>query len=199
MKRFYLVRHAQSELNEKGVFQGRLDSDLTPLGFVQARLVAGFLKDKGIKRIVSSPQRRAYKTALIIGDVLSLEVDLDDRLREMSFGDLEGKSFWDLMEREREMIVSWLKDPVRFPLPTQEPVEAFEKRVSSFVEDMVSWEEDTVAVIAHGGTLHAIVCLTTGLDLSRLWRIHMDNASITLLEFDGSFRIAYLNRKCHLI
>ncbi|HID65515.1 MAG TPA: phosphoglycerate mutase family protein, partial [Aquificaceae bacterium] len=29
-KRIYLIRHAQSEYNEKGIFQGRQDSDLTP-------------------------------------------------------------------------------------------------------------------------------------------------------------------------
>ncbi len=199
MKRFYLVRHAQSEFNEKGIFQGRLDSDLTPLGFVQARLVARFLSDKGVERLVSSPQRRAYKTALVIGDVLGIGVEVDERLREMSFGDLEGRRFWDLVEEERDMILNWLRDPVRHPLPTQEPVESFEKRVCSFLEDMVSWRERNVVIVAHGGTLHAIVCLATGLGLEKLWRVHMDNASVTLLEFDRSFRIAYLNRRCHLI
>lgn len=46
MKRIYLIRHAQSEYNEKGIFQGRLDSDLTPLGFVQARLLTGYFKEE---------------------------------------------------------------------------------------------------------------------------------------------------------
>jgi probable phosphoglycerate mutase len=199
MKRIFLIRHAQSELNEKGVFQGSLDSDLTPLGFVQARLVARHISKEGVERIVSSPQRRAYKTALVLGDVLGLEVEVDQRLREMSFGELEGKSFWDLMKREREMIVNWLRDPVSYPLPTQEPMEAFEKRVSSFLEDLVSRKENCIAVVAHGGTLHALVCLATGLDLSKMWWIHMDNASVSLLLFDGRFKLAYLNRTCHLI
>ncbi len=199
MKRFYLIRHAQSEFNEKGIFQGRLDSDLTPLGFVQARMVAKFLEEEGIEAVISSPQRRAYKTALTIGDVLGLEVEIDERIREMSFGVLEGRNFWELFEEERDMMLSWLKDPVRNPLPTQEPMENFEKRLLSFLEDLVKREEDRVAVVGHGGTLHGIVCLSLGLGLDNLWSIHMDNTGVTLLEYDGTFRLAYLNRLCHLL
>ena len=197
-KKIYLVRHAQSEFNEKGIFQGKLDSDLTPLGFVQARMVAGFLKNEGIEAILTSPQRRAYKTALTIGDVLSLEVEVDERIREMSFGILEGHNFWELFDREREMMLAWLKNPVENPLPTQEPMENFEKRILSFIEDLVGREEEKIAVVGHGGTLHGIVCLSLGLSLDKLWQIHMDNTGVTLLEYDGSFRLVYLNKLCHL-
>ncbi|NPA41166.1 MAG: histidine phosphatase family protein [Aquificae bacterium] len=198
MKRIYLVRHAQSEFNEKGIFQGRLDSDLTPLGFVQARMVANFLAGENIEAIISSPQRRAYKTALTIGDVLGIEVEIDERIREMSFGVLEGKNFWELFNNERDMMLSWLKNPVKNPLPTQEPMENFEKRLLSFMEDIKKRKEDRIAVVGHGGTLHGIVCLALGLGLERLWQVHMDNTGVSLLEFDGSFRLAYLNKLCHL-
>ncbi len=199
MKRIYLVRHAQSELNEKGVFQGRLDSDLTPLGFVQARLVARFLQEEGVTAVITSPQRRAYKTALTVGDILGIEVEVDERLREMSFGILEGKRFWDLFREDGRMMREWLRDPVGNPLPTQEPMESFEKRVLSFLEHVEGRAEERIAVVGHGGTLHAIVCLALGLSLSHLWWFHMDNTGVTLLEHDGgAFRLAYLNRLCHL-
>jgi len=172
MKRIYLLRHAQSEYNEKGIFQGRLDSDLTPLGFVQARQSALFFKDRGIEVIYTSPQRRALKTALMIGDVLGLEPIVDDRLREMSFGYLEGRDFWKLYDEEREMINRWLKDPLANPLPQQEEGEAFEKRVLSFLEDIKKGDHETVLIVGHGGTLHALVCLALGIPLSRMWHIH---------------------------
>ncbi len=198
-KYIYLVRHAQSEFNEKGIFQGRLDSDLTPLGFVQARLVAKFLADEGVEVVISSPQRRAYKTALTISDVLDIDLEVDERIKEMSFGVLEGKNFWELFEKERDMMTSWLKNPVKFPLPTQEPMEAFEKRVLSFLEDLKGRKENRIAVVGHGGTLHAMVCLSLGLGLEKLWQVHMDNTGVSLLEMEGdSFRLAYLNRLCHL-
>ncbi len=197
-KRIYLIRHAQSEFNEKGIFQGRLDSDLTPLGFVQARMVAKFLEGEGIEALISSPQRRAYKTALMVGDLLGLEVEVDERIREMSFGVLEGRNFWELFNERKDMMMGWLKNPVRNPLPTQEPMEAFEKRLFSFIEYIKARKEKNIAVVGHGGTLHGIVCLALGLGLENLWCVHMDNTGVTLLEYEGKFRLSYLNRLCHL-
>lgn len=199
MKKLYLLRHAQSEYNEKGIFQGRLDSDLTPLGFVQARLSALELEDKGIEVIYSSPQRRAYKTALTVADVLGLEVVVDERLREMSFGEYEGKHFWSLLEQEGARMRAWLSNPVKNPLPTQENMQDFEKRVSSFLKDLISSPYKAVLVVAHGGTLHAMVCLALGLGLENLWNIHMDNAGISLLTYKaGKFELKQLNRTSHL-
>ncbi|ADC88744.1 Phosphoglycerate mutase [Thermocrinis albus DSM 14484] len=199
MKRLYLIRHAQSEYNEKGIFQGRLDSDLTPLGFVQARLCALALKDKGISVIYTSPQRRAYKTALTISDILQVPLKVDERLVEMSFGVYEGTPFWKLVEENREMLLNWLKNPVENPLPTQESMEAFERRVRSFLEDLKKDPHNSVAVVAHGGVLHAMICMAIGLGLGNLWNIHKDNTSISLLEMDEKgFRLLFLNDTCHL-
>ena len=198
-KLIYLVRHAQSEFNEKGIFQGRLDSDLTPLGFVQARMCAEFLKDKGIQLIISSPQRRAYKTAQTISDLLQIPLQIDERIREMSFGVFEGRHFWTLVEESRETFLNWLKDPVTYPLPTQENMGEFENRVKHFLKDLINLSQERLCVVAHGGTLHAIICLTVGLNLNNLWNIHMDNTGISLLEFDGErFHLRLLNSLCHL-
>ncbi len=199
VKNLYLLRHAQSEYNEKGIFQGRLDSDLTPLGFVQARLVAQELSDKGIEIIYSSPQRRAYKTALTVADVLGLEVVVDERIREMSFGEYEGRHFWTLMEEEGELLRAWLSNPLENPLPTQEDMESFRNRVESFLRDILQERHTNLLIVAHGGTLHAIVCLSLGLGLENLWNIHMDNTGITQLKYKaGRFELKHLNRLCHM-
>ncbi len=199
VKNLYLLRHAQSEYNEKGIFQGRLDSDLTPLGFVQARLVAQELSDKGIQIIYSSPQRRAYKTALTVADVLGLEVIVDERIREMSFGEYEGRHFWTLMEEEGELLRAWLSNPVENPLPTQEDMESFRNRVESFLRDILQERHTSILIVAHGGTLHALICLSLGLGLENLWNIHMDNTGITHLKYNaGRFELKHLNRLCHM-
>lgn len=196
-KNLYLLRHAQSEYNEKGIFQGRLDSDLTPLGFVQARLSARELADKNIEIIYSSPQRRAYKTALTVADVLGLKVVVDERIREMSFGDYEGRNFWELMEKEGHLLRAWLSNPVKNPLPTQESMEHFRQRVEDFLSHVMQSPYQNLLVVAHGGTLHAMVCLALGLGLENLWNLHMDNAALTHLAYvDGRFELKHLNRLC---
>lgn len=198
-KDIYLLRHAQSEYNEKGIFQGRLDSDLTPLGFVQARLAAQEFLHKNIEVIYSSPQKRAYKTALTVADVLGLEVVVDERIRELSFGEYEGKHFWTLLEEEGELFRAWLSNPLKNPLPTQEDFAGFRHRVESFLWDALEKEHKNLLIVAHGGTLHALVCLALGLGLENLWNIHMDNTGITHLRYNsGRFELKHLNRLCHV-
>ncbi|NPB08311.1 MAG: histidine phosphatase family protein [Aquificae bacterium] len=199
MKRFILVRHAQSEYNEKGIFQGRLDSDLTPLGFVQARLLTARIKKERPEVVITSPQRRAYKTALTISDVLSLPLEVDERIREMSFGLLEGNHFWSMFERNKEMILKWLKNPVENPLPTQEDMKSFRKRLGEFLEDLLKRKEKVIVVVGHGGTLHGLLCLALGFGLERMWHVHMDNTGVSVLEWDGErFFLKSLNETCHL-
>ncbi|GAB6065913.1 histidine phosphatase family protein [Aquifex pyrophilus] len=199
MKRIYLIRHAQSEYNEKGIFQGRLDSDLTPLGFVQARLLTGYFKEEKPEIIFSSPQRRAYKTALTLSDILGVNLIVDERIREMSFGVLEGNHFWTMFEENKKMILDWLKNPVENPLPTQEDMKLFEERISDFLKEIIQRKERVIAVVGHGGTLHGLVCLALGIGLEKMWHIHMDNTGITILEYDGEmFSLRELNNTCHL-
>ncbi len=199
MRRLFLVRHAQSEFNEKGIFQGKLDSDLTPLGFVQARLLASSLSKEKIDRIISSPQRRAYKTALTVSDLLGVPLEVDERIREMSFGELEGKEFIAVAQEYGERIRRWLKNPIKNPLPTQESMKEFIERIESFLRDIESSKEESVCVVAHGGSLQALLCLSTGIGVENMWSLHMDNTGLTLLERDGdSFRLVYLNKTCHL-
>ncbi len=200
MKKIYLIRHAQSEYNEKGIFQGRLDSDLTPLGFVQSRLLVNRFKKEKPQVIFTSPQRRAYKTALTLSDILQIPLIVEERIREMSFGILEGNHFWTMFEENKEMILNWLKDPVKHPLPTQEDMKEFEKRIRSFLEDLKKRKEEVIAVVGHGGTLHGLVCLALGIGLEKMWHIHMDNTGVSLLEYDGErFYLRELNDTCHLV
>lgn len=199
MRRLFLIRHAQSELNQKGIFQGKLDSDLTPLGFVQARLLASSLMREEIHLVISSPQRRAYKTAQTVSDVLDVPLIVDENIREMSFGELEGKEFLKVAQEYGDKIKLWLKNPIENPLPTQEPMKDFECRIRNFLESLRELKEENIAIVAHGGSLQAFLCIVLDLGIENMWRVHMDNTGVSLLEYaNGKFALAYLNRTCHL-
>lgn len=57
----------------------------------QARAAAGLLRPCGIATLVSSPLARARVTAEIVAAALGRTVELDDGLREASFGEQEGR------------------------------------------------------------------------------------------------------------
>lgn len=92
--RIYLIRHGATAENMAGKFLGDLDVPLSEEGMVQAhRLAEHFAKLKDpIADIYCSPLQRAATTAGVIADILNKKPLIVDGLREMSFGDWDGKT-----------------------------------------------------------------------------------------------------------
>lgn len=94
----YLIRHAESTMNEKPELIGGRSSSatLTANGKRQARALGVFLKSQGIifNAIYSSPLDRAKQTALAICQELNIseeKLEYSDSLMEMSQGQWEGR------------------------------------------------------------------------------------------------------------
>src|SRR3990172_12494183 len=90
---FYLVRHAQTEWNVKGIVQGgTTDSPLTESGKKVSKELAGKFKDIKFDLVFSSDLLRAKRTAKIIVLEKNLAVRTTELLRERSFGEFDGKA-----------------------------------------------------------------------------------------------------------
>ena len=76
-RRLLLIRHGQTTYNATGRMQGHLDTELSEVGYAQARAAADLLEDKDITAIVASDLTRARTTAEIIGERLGIPVDVD--------------------------------------------------------------------------------------------------------------------------
>lgn len=199
MKHIYLIRHAQSEYNEKGIFQGALDSELTPLGYIQARLLSLAFANKKIDIIYTSFQKRALKTAEFLSKALQVGFTIEPNIREISFGVLEGKNLIDMFREYKELMQAWSKNPLKNPLPTQEDTSCFIKRVKEFIDKIKHSNHEHIAVVSHGGFMHGFILIATGVDTG-LWNIHTDNTGISKLVLkEDRFYIEYLNNTCHLI
>ena len=88
--RFIFTRHTTTEWNLAGILQGQTDIPLNQQGRAEARQLAHALQGLSITKIVSSDLKRAKETAEIINDVLKIPLQSDQRIRECSFGSLEG-------------------------------------------------------------------------------------------------------------
>lgn len=86
----YLDRHGETFWNLKGIYQGRLDSSLTPKGVEQTDRKAAFFADKSITAIHTSPLGRAKQTANRVGAALGIKPKIHGFLREQDFGSLQG-------------------------------------------------------------------------------------------------------------
>ena len=67
-KKFYVIRHCQINWNYEGKLQGKTDIELNENGIEQAKKVKELIKNYDIDLIVSSPLKRARKTAEIINE-----------------------------------------------------------------------------------------------------------------------------------
>lgn len=102
-----LVRHAESEWNAAGRWQGHGDPPLSERGRAQARAAAESLAGSRIEVLVCSDLRRAQETAAALGDALGLAPSPDPRLRELDVGAWEGLSRSEIERRHPEDLAAF--------------------------------------------------------------------------------------------
>lgn len=186
--RIYLVRHGESQDDIDGEYGGAADHQLTSRGAEQARTIGSTLKAKGIRRIYTSPLRRASASAAIVAEILGLQSALrvvSDLRERNSYGVLSGIR----KERASDLFPLLLKPGEvrsgydKTPLLGAEDFDDFLKRVASVFADVVG-EATTdgvadFALVSHGTFLKALVTEHLRLDLPADW----SHGSALLLEY----------------
>ncbi len=160
----YYIRHGETEWNAEGRLQGTLDNPLNDLGRRQAASAGIILADLFARdgcseqsvAFVASPLGRARLTMELVRGKLRLPPDdyaIDDRLREIAYGDWEGSTLAQMRALNPELFArrqaqKWTVSP-----PGGESYVAVQARVSDWYKQLTA---DTVAV-AHGGTARALM------------------------------------------
>jgi broad specificity phosphatase PhoE len=165
----YLCRHGETEFNRQHRLQGRMESELTPLGIRQAAAMADLLRDLITRnlpvrwRVISSPLLRARATANIIASRLGFSVELDERLVEISVGQWEGRLRADLARDHPEIAQDpeWL-----FRAPGGETYEQVSRRVSEWLTEQSDELDRRLIVVSHGVTGRLLRGVYAGLDRS---------------------------------
>ncbi|MET0692084.1 MAG: histidine phosphatase family protein, partial [Candidatus Binatia bacterium] len=88
-----LVRHGATDWNLQGRCQGSSDRNLSEVGVRQAEQIAERLSNEGVDAVYSSGLQRARQTAERISHPHNLPVLIDDAVRELDHGELEGLTF----------------------------------------------------------------------------------------------------------
>ncbi len=200
MLRLKLVRHGESEFNRRGIIQGHTNSPLSPLGRIQAELTGRWLKNSSpVSRIYASPLRRAKETALIMAEVMGVEVVFLDEFKEIRLGAWEGVSIEEVRKRDSKNLELWFTCPTKAHVEGAEPLDDFRKRVLGGLKRVLDDPDDEVAIVAHGGVLSVVVAHVLNLDLDHIWRMRFDNASVSEISFEYSIpKLTLLNSTFHL-
>ena len=149
----WLVRHAPTRENVDEVIMGQRDPDASVDGLREAE---GVLADVAFTRVVSSDARRARATACAIAP--RVLVRLDERLRERSLGDWEGRTKSQLRTVHPDVFARGGAIRLDAAVPGFEPIAVLFHRVHDALADLVD-VDGPVLVVAHNGSLRAALVL----------------------------------------
>lgn len=183
--RLLLIRHGLIKANRQQVWHGSTDSQLLRRGRGQARRLARALQTEELTAIVASPLRRCVDTAAPLAQNTELEVEVDERLREWSVGEWEGRPYrW--LHEEHDFFDVTTKDP-EFAPPEGESLRQVAERMVEALQDISQRYHDgaRVAVVTHGAaTAVAVAALLDG--DPTLWRNYsFINCGVSELVLDS--------------
>lgn len=154
---FTVIRHGETKYNRQRRIQGFLDAPLNDLGRHQAARLARELLQRSFDLIFSSDLQRAYHTALPLARAHGHEIARDERLREQSFGTLEGKALADIAASHGDTIARLQAGDLDVALGGGETQREFDARIRDFFEETARQEPGRrVLVFTHGGVLRRL-------------------------------------------
>lgn len=194
-----LIRHGESEADILNVHEGRADFPLTEKGIEQATKMASFVsKHFPPDLILSSPLRRAKRTAETLQEKIGCELIEAPELAEYNNGVLAG------MDRKEAAIKYPLPKggrPIHIPIQDGESELEFRYRVEKMYHQIFHdyKGKERIAIVSHGGFISNFICAFLKLPIGAKVSFPTGDTGIHLLEVKGDERIVkFMNRLEHL-
>lgn len=161
----YFVRHGKTDWNREGRLQGQQDTPLNALGRQQAGHTGRLLRNlaTNCERLdyLASPLTRARETMELMRRAAGLPASgyrVDERLKEIAFGILEGRTWKDIRTRDPLLYAVREKDRWAYVAKGGESYALVAQRIAPLLTEL---RRDTV-VVSHGGVARALLTLTCG-------------------------------------
>jgi broad specificity phosphatase PhoE len=181
----YLLRHAQSVANTKGILAGQDDSvELSKEGFKQSKELASYLKTLKISQVYCSPLTRCIQTITPFMKVNpKIDFKIEPDLIEMNYGDWSGKKLRTLSKDKRWKNVQ--NNPSSFTFPQGESFKQMRRRVDGLIRDL-SMEKGPILLVTHGDIIKMILAASLGLPIDKFQSFVAEPASISAITIGKS-------------
>jgi broad specificity phosphatase PhoE len=179
MKTLLLIRHAHTHM--AGCFCGHSDPELSSIGCQQLSEIVGQVRRWPVSVVYASDLKRAAQTAEAIASPLELTVQLRPSLREIYFGDWEGRSWDEIEVADPAFAASWLKAYPHNTPPRGETFLDFEQRVRDELAALaVLIDREVAAAVTHAGFIRTAISLISGAPIRSI--TNLDYGSVTVLR-----------------
>jgi broad specificity phosphatase PhoE len=202
MTRILLMRHGLTDYNVANKIQGSIQTKLLAHGLLQARDLGKRLSDEKIDSLYSSSMERAIMTAKEIQKYHPhLKLITFDELAERDFGVFEGLHYKDAKRQEPRLLARENYTDFEFMPKEGESWRHVQNRSMKIIRKLIKKHpNDTIGIVAHGGTNRIILNSLIGLPLSRLPMFKQNNACVNIIDISGrKVRVVLINDTGHTI
>lgn len=207
-----LIRHPQTEANEKKIIYGTSDYPYTKKGHQQFDFVCDYIERNSDKlnhghtnlKVISSPSLRTRQLADGIGHVLQVETETDYRIGEMNFGIFEGLTLEDAQHNYPKVYEDFRDRFDTTTIPDGESYASFRERIQLFLKEValttsegtIDTDTDThthLILVSHGAVIREMIELLLCLSAGDSWKFMVGNGCIIHLDYvHGAFRLKEL-------
>lgn len=194
--RLYIIRHGETAWNTQLRLQGQTDIELNENGRLLAKKTAQAMRGIPFDLVLTSPLSRAKETALLVLDGRNIPVIEDTRIREISFGDMEGER---ISKEERQdpnsRFYRFFHDPGHYIAAAHgESIQSLCERTADFLAELKEkkeWQDKTILISTHGAASRALLCAVKNTPLCDFWQGGVPkNCAVTIIDLEeGMWKI----------
>ncbi len=178
-----LLRHGEIKGGKR--FRGTTDDPLTPHGFEQMRRATR--PPFSCDLVISSPLTRCASFANELSQNTSVPLLIEPRLRELDFGDWEGRTSKEIYETSPKALAKFWHDPQKYPPPNGERLLDFRARVlDAFTQLTQTYRDQHLLLVTHGGVIRILLCQLQNSPLSEILELEVGyGARLTFARNDA--------------
>lgn len=200
-KELYIIRHGETELNKKGIVQGRgINSDLNDTGREQAEAFYTLYKDVPFDKVYTSKLKRTHQTVQGFIDA-GLPWEQLEGLDELAWGIWEGQpNSEEAMAAFKSLVEKWQSGDYDASFEGGEsPNQVMERQKQALEIIRNAKDEKTVLICMHGRAMRLLLCLLTGRPVSEMGEFPHQNTTLYKVEMTGDqYLITEFNNTDHL-
>ena len=190
-----LIRHGGVDAGI-GLCLGHTDVPLSADGFTATQRLAASWDGAPPRFLFSSDLKRAQQSAQVFAARFATEPLADARLREVALGLWDGKRWDEIATSDAARFRHWSDNWVIQEAPGGESFADVIRRTGAWFAALLAstGDNDTVAAVAHAGSIRALLCHALGLPPARALALGVDHAHASRISYHGGqFEVRYMN------
>lgn len=184
------IRHGEPKGGD--ILRGRVDPELTDLGWSQMQKATGLPAEHGPSsaaptwsEVISSPLKRCRLFAEKVAATVNVPLNIDDQWQEIDYGDWDGMLISEWRKIAAEQFKAFREDLSALAPPNGEDYLTFKERVLSAWRNLADKKAGShLLIVTHGGVLRVVLPTILGMPLNRSFPLHIPFACFSRIRLD---------------